>query len=293
MPSNSPSDRRHEHRPLHSDAIEPFLAGRAVVSSALLGEGKSNSNYELVLDDGLHCVVRLHSRPTAALEVYVADLVRDRVPVPNLLFATEGVTVWEFVPGRPMGDSPAEVRAAAASLARIWETTFEAQGELLADGAIRPWPFGDGNGFVESMLGHPNVRRQLGPELFQGVVRLLEQERGRPGEPAVAHLVHGDFNPTNVLIEDGRVSAVIDWEFAHSGAPWGDIGNLRRHVSTEHRHAIAAGLEGGGFEVPEDWERRAAVADLGSHLEFLTTARSDAFKATRVDLVRELVDWPG
>ena len=43
-------------------------------------------------------------------------------------------------------------------------------------------------------------------------------------------LVHGDFNPTNILIDDGAVSGVLDWEYCHSGTPYMDIGNLLRHT---------------------------------------------------------------
>ena len=140
------------------------------------------------------------------------------------------------------------------------------------------------------MLAHPDVARWLGDDLLAAVLQLVEKERGARTGDDPAHLVHGDYNPTNILIRDGSVAAVLDWEYAHSGGPWGDIGNLRRHTSTKNRHAIAEGLSDGGFDVPAGWERRAAMADLGSHLEFLTSARSDAFKATRVALVRELVE---
>lgn len=37
-------------------------------------------------------------------------------------------------------------------------------------------------------------------------------------------LVHGDYRPANVLVEDGRISAVLDWEFAHVGDPAEDLG---------------------------------------------------------------------
>ena len=44
-------------------------------------------------------------------------------------------------------------------------------------------------------------------------------DRQRPG------LVHGDIQPTNVLVgEDGRVSGVLDWEAAKSGPPAFDFG---------------------------------------------------------------------
>ncbi len=37
-------------------------------------------------------------------------------------------------------------------------------------------------------------------------------------------LVHGDFRTGNYMIEDGHLSAILDWEFAHWGDPLEDIG---------------------------------------------------------------------
>ena len=37
-------------------------------------------------------------------------------------------------------------------------------------------------------------------------------------------LVHGDCQPSNVLVADGADPLVIDWEFAHIGDPREDIG---------------------------------------------------------------------
>jgi aminoglycoside phosphotransferase (APT) family kinase protein len=37
-------------------------------------------------------------------------------------------------------------------------------------------------------------------------------------------LVHGDFRTGNYMVQDGRLAAVLDWEFAHWGDPYEDIG---------------------------------------------------------------------
>jgi aminoglycoside phosphotransferase (APT) family kinase protein len=37
-------------------------------------------------------------------------------------------------------------------------------------------------------------------------------------------LVHGDFGLNNLLIDDGKVSAILDWEFFHIGNPAYDLG---------------------------------------------------------------------
>lgn len=39
-----------------------------------------------------------------------------------------------------------------------------------------------------------------------------------------ASVVHNDFNFNNLLVEGSRVSAVVDWEFAHVGTPAADLG---------------------------------------------------------------------
>ncbi|WP_068062291.1 phosphotransferase family protein [Nocardia xishanensis] len=50
-------------------------------------------------------------------------------------------------------------------------------------------------------------------------------ERTRP-EPVPPTLVHGDFRNGNLLIDDGGVRAVLDWELAHIGDPREDLGWL-------------------------------------------------------------------
>jgi len=46
-----------------------------------------------------------------------------------------------------------------------------------------------------------------------------------PPTPAPA-LVHGDYQPGNVLYDDGRMTGVIDWELASIGSPLLDVGWL-------------------------------------------------------------------
>jgi len=45
-----------------------------------------------------------------------------------------------------------------------------------------------------------------------------------PAAPARKVLVHGDFRPANLLVDKGKVTALLDWEFAHTGDPVEDLG---------------------------------------------------------------------
>jgi aminoglycoside phosphotransferase (APT) family kinase protein len=45
-----------------------------------------------------------------------------------------------------------------------------------------------------------------------------------PPPPDRQVLLHGDFRPANVLVDAGRISALLDWEFARLGDPLDDLG---------------------------------------------------------------------
>lgn len=56
--------------------------------------------------------------------------------------------------------------------------------------------------------------------------------------------VHGDYHLWNVYVDDGRVSAVIDWEFAAvDGLPVADVGTLLQYAWTNALGSHEAGFE--------------------------------------------------
>ena len=48
-------------------------------------------------------------------------------------------------------------------------------------------------------------------------------DRNAP-EPSTIALVHGDFRTGNYMVDKGRLTAVLDWEFCHWGDPREDLG---------------------------------------------------------------------
>ncbi|WP_427165446.1 phosphotransferase family protein [Streptomyces sp. C1-1] len=70
----------------------------------------------------------------------------------------------------------------------------------------------------------PHVTDLLGPRLNAVARRRLDALRLRLGRyTAPLTAVHGDFWPGNVLVRDGRVSGVVDWEHARTaGSPLAD-----------------------------------------------------------------------
>lgn len=94
---------------------------------------------------------------------------------------------------------------------------------------------------------------------------------GLTGSGAV--IVHGDFGPQNMLVHAGRISALVDWEFAHVGQRVEDIAWAEWIVRMHH---------------PEHLD---AVPDLfdAASVEFSWAARHEAM-VTKCEALLRLVE---
>lgn len=285
-----PTDRRNPHQPFDPTLIADFLAGRTVLSARLMPHGRSNTNYRLSLSDGSTCLLRLRSGGDAGREAYVMGLVRDLVPVPEEVYRGDTWSVFTFLEGDLLQNVPERVDKAAEALTRISSIKFQAAGWIGGDGSVSPFEFGNLEGYFSMILQDIQVQHWLEPATIELIMGILVREAHKfedlSGE---GRLVHGDFSLTNILIYQAEVSGVLDWEYAHSGTPYMDIGNLLRHAPEEYHEKVKAGLEAGRMNLPVDWKERAELVDLSSHLEFLTSTRSDEFKRQCVAQIERFI----
>jgi aminoglycoside phosphotransferase (APT) family kinase protein len=97
---------------------------------------------------------------------------------------------------------------------------------------------------------------------------LLEEERR-------SCLVHSDLNPKNLLFdpETLAITGVLDWEFAHAGHPFTDLGNLLRF---DREPAYVDGVLGAYAELRDTPRERALelarAADLYALAELASRA---------------------
>ncbi|MFQ6027101.1 MAG: phosphotransferase family protein [Dehalococcoidia bacterium] len=272
-------DRRYPQQPFDPALIQSFLRGRTPQSVELFESGKINTNYKLTFTDDDSYVLRLYRRDNSQRESYVMGLVRDLVPVPDMIDRGESWAVFSFLPGQLLENTPQHTGAAAEVLARLASVAFDSTGWISGDGSVSPFPFNGVRGYIAEILQNSTVRSWVGPERSEAIVEIIENESQRLDElEAQSCLVHGDFNPTNILIHEGNVSGVLDWEFCHSGTHYMDIGNLLRNTDPAYHQDIQSGLARGGLNLPVDWQERAELIDLTSHLESLSSQRADSFK---------------
>jgi aminoglycoside phosphotransferase (APT) family kinase protein len=113
------------------------------------------------------------------------------------------------------------------------------------------------------------------------------------------HLVHSDYNGKNLLAvaRDGRwsISAVLDWEFAYSGSPLGDIGNMLRFRADQpdgFAGAFIAGYRDAGGPLPPRWREISEALDLYALADFLTRPPGHRYFGKAVTLLKSRLERP-
>ncbi|KHK90174.1 phosphotransferase family protein [Novosphingobium malaysiense] len=75
------------------------------------------------------------------------------------------------------------------------------------------------------------------PRLAQAIGRLLQSAAPLSGPPAV---VHGDTKLSNLMWQDFRISAVLDWEMSLNGEPLSDLGYMLYLFESDYHEATRA-----------------------------------------------------
>jgi aminoglycoside phosphotransferase (APT) family kinase protein len=280
--------------------------------------GRINTHYRVRLDglDGAW-VVRIFGRDPEACgrEARLLERVAHTVPVPDLAHADEAgaeaclgrpYLIARWVEGQHLAlaleDTTPDAqgalgRSVGAALAAIHSHEFPASGFLGPDLSLRAFSADGGTAlsYVRRWLAG-RAGERLGPSLSERLATLLEAALPGLDDGRGAHLAHSDFNPTNVLVQAGAVTAVLDWEWAYAGGPWSDLGNLfriDRAPSPAFEHAFRSGYDARAARpLPADWKRRARIEDTLSHLEFLSQEEDRPLtqQAARARIERTLDD---
>jgi Ser/Thr protein kinase RdoA (MazF antagonist) len=277
-----------------ADALaSAILPGTGVRACNLLPGGSSNSNYKLYLTDGHLAVLRIYARDenAAAKEAALYHLLNNQIPMAAVLgtcpSGTAGLAhacaLFEYVPGLPLAQTRPGYSTGYAigrALADIGRYAFERPGDVRGPSlSVEPWGFGEdaSRGFVEWCVNRTPAGERLGLVLSKRLLNFVAASAERwPELHTQSRLVHGDFNPSNLLVAGGTLTAVLDWEWAHSGSPLADLANLLRDreqfpLSQAFVDGVLQGLAEGGVILAHDWFAQAEYLDLLSAVEFLSS----------------------
>jgi len=167
------------------------------------------------------------------------------VATPEPLAYGSDFIVMRYAPGSA---APAAVRAVAdpdalaRELARTLACLHRLTPDRLALPALAAPPADPGRAMIAAYRALLDARSRAYPVLEWGL-RALEHA---PPAPHRVVLCHGDFRAGNFLIDDGRLSGVLDWEFARWGDPCADLGWFcTRYKGMAWRGGSAARAAGG------------------------------------------------
>lgn len=284
-----------------TELIQPVFPGKTVVKSQRTEGGLSNTNIRVeISDENAPYLVRLYTRDKNCLrkEVAINELTRNTVPSPKFLWSADSneitghpYVVMEWMNGKrletlvsSMNNAQAETAGASIgrALAGIHSFTFEHTGFL--DDDLRPLERIDLGArelrdYIEESLQKALLKGRIHKSLIEQLLEYFDRESAVLSDwNAQPCLTHCDFGGSNILIneiDDQRlqVSAVLDFEFAFSGAPYFDFGNLLRNPlgnRPEFVAALAAAYQLHGGVLPNQWRKISVLADLSAWVEFLT-----------------------
>lgn len=214
---------------------------------------------------GERTVVRIYARPGGrGAEAHEVDaallrLVRGLLPVAEVLEVRRAdpaaglpaLLVTSFLPGTradlllPTLDTPGLDtlgRNLGAMLARLSGMPMLRAGTFV-DSSLRIEPFpAEVTDLLEWLDAHESALA-LAPDELDGLRTVAAAAQADLDTVERACLVHSDVNPKNLLVDPDtlEVTGVVDWEYAHAGSPYSDLGNLLRF---DREPAFAAGVLG-------------------------------------------------
>lgn len=249
----------------------------------LLTGGLSHSNYKVELTDHSSLVARFTTnKKTLTLEQNLHRILPEQVRAPDFLHLSHqpeySCAFIEWKEGdqlkNRLSSSSKEMYAIGRSvgnqLASLRKVSFESQGFLDTDLNVKnPFQLTPDSfvSTIESFTLKEPLTKRIPRELSEQILKhskkyselFLEDE-------SKAHLVHGDFNGLNLLIQETEVSAVLDWEFAFSGSIYLDIGNMIRYDHFPNMDDFEEGLlqelRNNRILLSSNWRILAKLADL-------------------------------
>jgi pimeloyl-ACP methyl ester carboxylesterase/aminoglycoside phosphotransferase (APT) family kinase protein len=275
--------------------IHTAFPDEAISSYEVISGGCANLNITFTLVDQEPLLLRMYLRDKDAAykEQRIAHLLAQSIPAPEVYFigdlgdyryaVTEymhGITLRDFLlEHHPSLQEIADVMYDSGKmLAGIASHTFSESGSFDHNLHIEKSSGTDEfQTFIAQCLQYPNVIKELGKETIDDIAHLVKIHAINFPSIDEKHLVHGDYDPANILVrkENGtwKISAVLDFEFAFSGSWLWDVSNMVRYahkMPEEFETSFLQGITDSGFTLPSQWRTTVNLLNLMSLLDCLT-----------------------
>lgn len=287
---------------------------KKLLSYEMISGGCANLNIKINFEhEDNPSLLRIYLRDPAAQrrEQKIGQLLYPTIPVPRTyyggIYQNYNFAITEFMPGITLRDL-----LLSQHLYSLDDIMFKV-GTMLAKVANNIFPtagFFDHNLeiiqqtkpedlllFSQQYLHHQILKTHLTPQTRQKLSLFFEQYQPVLLNLTDHHLVHADFDPANILVNQikgvWQVSAILDWEFSFAGSMMWDIANMLRYAHLMppiFATSFIKGTESCGIVLPPDWQVMVYLLNLISLMELLTRTDSEKYPRKRADIC-SLIDY--
>jgi aminoglycoside phosphotransferase (APT) family kinase protein len=281
------------HEALHQ-ILNPIFPNKQLDYYTPIQTGLANSNFRLkFLDYQDEFILRIYTKNNMLdKEMMLTTRFSPEIPMPEFIHTGTDANGYRFaiqkwIPGYPLhhffqASSSQDIKNIAAKVAEmlcvISNHSFSTPGFFGKDFNIQPFesenqqhPF---IAYIDDCL-KDHAKKWLGESLADSVWQFVLKNQAIFPSLEPACLVHGDFNPDNILInaEGNAVAGIIDWEFSFAGTYLFDIGNLLRiDIPPKFEQGFIEHYEvSRKITLPEQWKKMIKLQDLSNLIGLLNT----------------------
>ncbi len=293
-------EKSHTQHHISSDLIIKMIRSAypssTLMSYEIIAGGCANLNIKIKFaKNELNVVLRIYLRDKTSVyrEQKIGELLKQTIHVPqiyyigeisNYLFAiTEfipGISLRDLLLGNLLYDMEKIMYKAGSLLANINSYKFSNSGFFDKNlNILKPITRNEYLVFAKDCLKNNNVLSQITSKEIDQINYLLRKYEYLLPDGTEKNLVHADFEPANIFVEeqnnDWNISGVLDWEFAFSGSILCDVANMLRYAHKMPSIFEKSFLQGLQLnrKLPDNWRTSIHLLNLLSLLDCL--ARSD------------------
>jgi len=302
--------------PIEQSKLEKLVAfafaGQKVTSFALIGTGCVNLNIKVELEGANEPYllrIYLRNKASAFIEKKLGELLKMEVPIPQVFaigqFQELLFSIVQFKNGIPLTDLLSKeeeidikpimkkigIYVAKIQAHRSLQAGYFNKNLELAEVFVGDFMSNSTKVYLES----PVIKREISEKNRKRIESILIRLGHFFPDLKQNHLVHGDLDPSNILVEQKKgkweISAIIDWENAFSYSPLWDVAHLLRfahQADDTYTTSLLQGLKEGGVQLPEGWPITVHLINLSCFLNILNGSPPE-FRSRSRDLCEQIL----
>lgn len=278
-----------------------------IVHINLLNEGCRTTNYMVSSKNNKKYVLKIfyENYKNYRKDIALFNMLKEHIPVQEIYkigqdnsIENKKYIIYKYIDGETISQYVNEgneitkeiVESVAEVMGRIHSIKFKRMGSLDDKLCIK-----NERGSIVELYNkyiNDNVRLRLGSENINKIKQIVDNYKNDLAQlECDVRLIHGDFQGTNIIINNNSVASIIDWEFCMAGSPLMDIGQFFRYEEYFNSELINIFenkyREICDYELIDNWYNISKIIDLISLVQLIGR---DQEMPNKYNKIKEIVE---